>query len=90
MYQGPRGGISPQLAISFIFQVPVHSSSSVVPRLNAPTCLGSFKKYYKTMMVSTLSWSFQRAILFINNFLKSLSKAEPTSGRALRGYKDKI
>lgn len=89
MYQGPREGVSPQSAVSFIFPVPVHSSSSVVSRLHAPTCLGSFKKIITTTTVSTL-WSFQTAILFRNNFLKSLSRAEPTSGRALRGYKDKI
>lgn len=41
------GNISPQLTISFTFQVPVHPPCSVIPRPGAPACLDSFKEHFK-------------------------------------------
>lgn len=78
------GTVSPQVL------VPVHSPESIVPDQAHLLAQASLKNIINPKMVSVLSWSSQTTMLFISNFLESLSRLEPASGKALRGYKGKI
>lgn len=67
---GPVRSMSPQLAIVFIFQVPVHSSLSVLPRLCPPTGLGALKGYYKAHTGSNVIMVFPNNNLLYKQFFE--------------------